>query len=967
MRLRLLGTDTQFFNSALQGRVQERVAAGPVVFVDVLGRHVEVDTSAIELGTDNVPYDGRVFEMRFYSSTGELQAVMDELEWSLADFLTARSELNAGSSDAMAALFETPSNLDVQSRNAVDFNFTDLFGSIVDELGQSMRFSGSAANDHASGGSKNDRLSGGGGNDTLRGMNGKDKIFGGADDDFISGGGKRDRLVGNGGDDILLGGGGKDYIKGGGGHDRLVGGKADDRLFGNFGDDELRGNGGRDQLDGGDGSDTLLGGSGGDYLVGGDGADSMAGMSGSDALLGGRGADTLSGARGRDTMAGGSGDDYIYGQSGGDFLYGDNGDDTIYGGGGDDVLRGGSGADVLNGNSGNDTLVGYSGDDVYWGGKGEDHFRFNTVGASYTVTNSYWGFVQAAGAFGADGDDTVRDFSEDDILTVGGQRFTADSLRTYAASDGNRDGASIWVESGQGVGATDTVIYYDRQGSVNPDTAESNHTYLSSVTLSDFSTGTSSGDGTSGSNLAALSGSFRGFELTGMTPLTDENTGGRFGDFNGDGFSDLLVRGNSLVADEYHVLYGSASQTNSIDVSEVASGNSGFTVTLDTGNWLDLANFIGVLDDVDDDGRADLVLGVSNFGGIGATFFYTGSASVTLADGTEPNTRLIEGAGEFLGTLGINGAALGDIDGDGNSDALVMDSLRVIDDTDFNHLIGYVITDTSISTVLPIEGGAGGFVIDSADGLATGSSVCAARDTNGDGLDDFVIAMRHVSDRTESFFVVQGRDAGVPVFLEDGFSDGGFQIRSHLQYSDDLEWAETGGAQLSGGGDFNNDGLDDILIGVPYADRGNRENTGAAFVVFGSESSSTVELDDLGSRGIEIIGTQELSAIGSSVTFLGDVNGDGRDDIAITGSDVNTGETLGVYVIFGTGSTEAIRLSDIAAGDGGFVIRPADHTSTTYVDSSAVAAGDMNNDGYDDILVTLSDVHNYVIYGDDML
>ncbi|MEX5600538.1 hypothetical protein [Pseudophaeobacter sp. C1-32P7] len=967
MRLRLLGTDTHFFNSALLGRVQEQVAAGPIVFVDELGGRVEVDASPIEFGTDNVPYDGLVSEMRYYSSSGELQAVMDELEWSLADFLTARSELNAGRPDAMAALFEMPSNLDVQSRNAVDFNFTDLFGSIVDELEKSMRFSGSAANDHASGGSKNDRLFGGGGNDTLRGMNGKDKIFGGADDDFISGGGKRDRLVGNGGDDILLGGGGKDKIKGGGGHDRLIGGKADDRLFGNFGDDELRGNAGRDQLDGGDGADTLLGGGRGDYLIGGDGDDSMAGMAGSDALLGGRGADTLTGAGGRDTMAGGSGDDYITGQSGGDFLYGDSGDDTLYGGSGDDVLRGGAGADLLTGDGGDDTLVGYSGDDVYWGGEGEDHFRFNTVGASYTVTNSYWGFVQSAGAFGADGDDTVRDFSAEDILTVGGQRFTADSLRTYAASDGNRDGASIWVESGQGVGATDTVIHYDRQGSVNPDTGESNHTYLSSVTLSSFSTSASSGGGTPGSDLAGLSGNFRGFELTGMTPLTDEDPGGRFGDFNGDGRSDLLVRGSSQSAYEYHVLYGAASQADLVNVAEAASGSTGFTVTLDTGNWLDLANFIGVLEDVDDDGRADFVMGVSNFEGIGATFVYTGSSNVTLADGTEPNTSLIEGAGEFLGTLGINGAALGDINGDGNSDALVMDSSRVIDDTDFNHLIGYVITDTSLSSVHPIEGGEGGFVIDSADGLATGASVSSAGDTNGDGLDDMVIAMRHVADKTESFFVVQGRSQGSPVFLEDGFSDDGFQIRSHLQYADDLEWAETGGAQLSGGGDFNNDGLDDILIGLPYADRGDRENTGAAYVVFGSANPAAVELDDLGSRGLEIMGTQELSAIGSSVTFLGDVNGDGRDDIAITGSDVNTGEALGVYVIFGTGSTEAIHLSDIAAGTGGFVIRPADDTSTNYVDSTAAAAGDMNNDGYDDILVTLSDVQNYVIYGDDML
>ena len=93
------------------------------------------------------------------------------------------------------------------------------------------------------------------------------------------------------------------------------------------------------------------------------------------------------------------------------------------------------------------------------------------------------------------------------------------------------------------------------------------------------------------------------------------------------------------------------------------------------------------------------------------------------------------------------------------------------------------------------------------------------------------------------------------------------------------------GLSVSGGGDFNADGIPDVLIGSPGADAPEAFGAGAAFVIFGRDASTqgtitqTVSVSDLdGETGFRMNGVSPNDSTGRSVAAVGDINGDGIDD-----------------------------------------------------------------------------------------
>lgn len=322
---------------------------------------------------------------------------------------------------------------------------------------------------------------------------------------------------------------------------------------------------------------------------------------------------------------------------------------------------------------------------------------------------------------------------------------------------------------------------------------------------------------------------------------------------------------------------------------------------------------------------------------------------------------------------GFSVSGAGDINNDGFDDVIV--SMPHSYDDSYSGASAVVFgkaTGFSATLALSSLDGSNGFRLNGVTGgEAAGLSVSSAGDVNGDGFDDLIIGapLSDVIGHDAGFsYVVFGKASGFSAVLELSSLNGSNGFRLSPPTNSLTGWS------VSGAGDVNGDGFDDVIIGAPYA-APNGSKSGSSYVVFGRASgfSATLDLSSLnGSNGFRVDGVAAENQAGISVN-AGDVNGDGFDDLLIGAYYADPNDAAGSgssYVIFGKASGFDATL-DLSSLNGANGFRIDGVTAGDASGYSISGAGDVNGDGFDDVIIGAPDADpngsnsgtSYVVFG----
>jgi len=367
------------------------------------------------------------------------------------------------------------------------------------------------------------------------------------------------------------------------------------------------------------------------------------------------------------------------------------------------------------------------------------------------------------------------------------------------------------------------------------------------------------------------------------------------GDVDSDGFADLIV-GAPSASPGGLTFAGSAFVFSGADGSQLfrfdgsaASDQLGFSVS--------------GAGDVDGDGFDDLIVGAPGAGpgglnAAGSAFVFSG------ADGSQ--LFRFDGSAAF-DTLGSSVSGAGDVDSDGLADLIV--GAPGSDPSGLNAAgSAFVFSGADGSQLFRFDGSAASDIL--------GSSVSGAGDVDSDGFDDLIVGAPQADpgglSLAGSAFVFSGAD-GSQLFRFDGQA-----------------FADILGLSVSGAGDVDSDGFDDLIVGALAADPGGLPEAGSAFVFSGSDGSQLFRFDG------QAAGVQ----LGRSVSGAEDVDSDGFADLivgAFTADPSGLSDAGSALVFSGADGSQLLGLDGPAAGD--------------QLGFSVSGAGDVDSDGFADLIV----------------
>jgi hypothetical protein len=419
---------------------------------------------------------------------------------------------------------------------------------------------------------------------------------------------------------------------------------------------------------------------------------------------------------------------------------------------------------------------------------------------------------------------------------------------------------------------------------------------------------------------------------------------GTAGDVNGDGYSDVIVGAPRYDHGETNegcafVWHGSANGVNN-DVNGTPA-NAAWMAESDQ-NDAGFGMSVGTAGDVDGDGYSDVIVGASRYDhgeeNEGGAFVWHGSASGVNGDvdGTPANAAWTAEGDQADAAFGRSATA-GDVDGDGYSDVIV--GANQYDNGQTGEGRAYV-----------FRGGASGLAA-TADwtaesdqaGARLGISVGTAGDVNGDGYSDVIIGA-HQYDNGEPgegrAYVYHGSASGLAAAA--GWTAESNKLIAQFGFS------------VGTAGDVNGDGYGDVIVSAPYYNAGETDE-GRVFVYHGSATGLSATADWTAKSD------QGDTDFGSSVGTAGDVNGDGYSDVIVGAYRYDHGETDEGCAFVWHGSANGVN-NDIDGTPANAAWADESNQEGAHFGESVGTAGDVNGDGYADVIVGAASYEGEIPY-----